>query len=164
MIITVKLIIFLVIIFVLVFLFVNTIDKRKWLTILVSLVLTPLVYFYVAYPLINIFSSYHHEKYFNAESWQEKPALRYEMMDDMVDSKSLIGKSKSEIETLLGSPEWLSWNDALKTHDNNKWNYALGLKPGAFNEQKECIELVFEHDTLQHINTYKEPLKFDAKE
>ena len=73
MIITPIFIILISIVFVLVWLFVNTIDKRKWLTFLVSLALTPIAYFYVLYPMINIFSNYHHEKYFNAEAWEEKP-------------------------------------------------------------------------------------------
>ena len=74
MIITPSIIIFNIIIFILVFLFVKTIDNRKWLSILVSLVLTPIVYFYVFYPILNIFSSYHHEKYFNSEVWIDKPS------------------------------------------------------------------------------------------
>ena len=87
MIITTSLIILLCIVFVLVFLFVKTIDRRKWLTCLVSLVLTPIVYFFMAYPMINIFSNYHHQKYFSSELWKEKPALRYELSDDMISSE-----------------------------------------------------------------------------
>ena len=60
-------IILLIVVFLLVWLFTNTIYKRKWLSFLISLALTPIVYYYILYPLINIFSSYHHEKYFVSE-------------------------------------------------------------------------------------------------
>lgn len=164
MIITASLVILMCIVFVLVFLFVNTIDKRKWLTFLVSLISTPFIYFYMVYPMINIFSNYHHQKYFTSELWIEKPALRYEIFDDMMYSEALIGESKTEISTCLGTYEWLSWDDATKDHDANKWNYSLGIEPGAFNTEKECIEIVFINDKVDMINTFKEPIKFNDKE
>lgn len=164
MIITIPLVIFMVITFVLVFLFVKTIDRRKWLTLLVSLALTPLVYFYAIYPMINIFSNYHHEKYFSAEIWQDKPALRYELSNDMITSEILIGKSKTAIENLLGTHEWLSWDGTKKEHDINKWNYGLGLEPGAFNTEKECLEITFKNDKVVDLRRYKEEQKLDAQE
>lgn len=164
MIITVSLVVFMSIVFVLTYLFVRTIDKRKWLTLLVSIVLTPIIYFYVFYPMINIFSNYHHQKYFSSELWIEKPALRYELADHMIVSEMLLGKSKSEVESLLGKAEWLTWDEAAKSHDNNRWNYSLGIEPGAFNEEKECIELVFNEDKLEKIKSYKELIEFESED
>jgi len=164
MIITVPLVIMMSITFVLVFLFVKTIDKRIWLTFLVSLAIAPLVYFYAVYPMINIFSNYHHQKYFSAETWQDKPALRYELSNDIITSEILKGKTKTEVESLLGIHEWLTWNDAKKEHDTNKWNYGLGLEPGAFNTEKECLELSFENNKVVDLRLFKEEQKEDAEE
>ncbi|WP_431134553.1 hypothetical protein [Psychroserpens mesophilus] len=161
MIVTTALVVIMSIVFVLVFLFVNTIDKRKWLTFIVSLVLTPFIYFYMVYPMINIFSNYHHQKYFSSELWKEEPALRYEISDNMLASETLTGKSKSEIILLLGTHEWLSWDDLKKNHDTNRWNYSLGIEPGAFNQEKECIELVFKNNKVTTVNTYKDLIEFD---
>lgn len=163
MIITPLIVIFFVSIFVLVFLFVKTIDKRKWLAVLVSLVLTPLVYFYVFYPILNIFSSYHNEKYFDSETWIEEPSSRYEMTNNILESDTLIGKTKPEIQQLLGTYEWLSWNDSIKDHDENLWNYALGMKPGAMNTKKECMTIIFKDGKVANIETYNEEITFDAK-
>jgi hypothetical protein len=163
MIITPIIVIFFVSIFVLVFLFVKTIDKRKWLAVLVSLVLTPIVYFYVFYPILNIFSSYHNEKYFNSEAWIEEPSSRYEMTNNILESDTLIGKTKPEIQQLLGTYEWLSWNDSIKNHDENLWNYALGMKPGAMNTKKECMTIIFKDDKVNNIETYNEEITFDAE-
>ncbi len=163
MIITPLLVIFMIIVFVLLYLFMNTIDKRKWLTILISIALTPVVYFYLFYPFINILSNYHHQKYFNAEAWIEKPRLRYEMIDHVIASDTLIGMDKPSIEHLLGKYEWLSWDDAKKTHSNDHWNYGLGIEPGALNTQKDCVEIIFKNNTVIQLKTYKEELTFDAK-
>ncbi len=165
MIITPFLVIFMVVVFVLLFLFLNTVDKRKWLSALISLVLTPFVYFFMFYPFINILSSYHHQKYFDNEAWTEKPNLRYEMIDSTIESDMLIGFTKSEIESSLGKHEWLSWNDAKKMHDPNKWNYALGIEPGAFNDKKECLEITFKNDKVIALRPYQEYIKYeDEKE
>lgn len=164
MIITASLVILMCFVFVFVFLFVNTIDKRKWLTFIISIVITPFVYFYMVYPMINIFSNYHHQKYFSAKLWKEYPELRYEISDNMLASEVLIGSSKTQIDSLLGDFEWLGWDDTLKKHDNNKWNYSLGIEPGAFNTEKECIEIVFKDDKATQITPFKEAIKFNDKE
>ncbi|MFC4721730.1 hypothetical protein ACFO5O_05335 [Geojedonia litorea] len=161
MIITPALVIFNIGIFVLLFLFIKTIDKRKWLSILVTLVLTPIVYFYIFYPLINVFSSYHHQKYFDAEVWREKPALRYEMTKNILSSDTLIGLTKSEIQHYLGNYEWLSWNEERKDHDPDYWNYSLGMLPGAFNTKKECMTIIFKNNEVAVIETFNEEIKFD---
>ncbi|MDG5491354.1 hypothetical protein [Psychroserpens sp. SPM9] len=114
--------------------------------------------------MINIFSNYHHQKYFSSELWKEKPSLRYELADDMLDSEILIGMTKHDVEVQLGTYEWLSWDDEKKAHDHNRWNYSLGIEPGAFNTEKECIEIVFKNDNVVSITPYKEAIKFDAED
>jgi hypothetical protein len=161
MIITPIFIVLISIVFILVWLFVRTIDKRKWLTLLVSLALTPIAYFYVVYPMINIFSSYHHEKYFNAEAWEETPELRFEMQNHIVNDSLLIGKPKNDVKLLLGEAEWYGWDDGIKANSQDKWNYNLGLKPGAFNNNQECIELIFENNIVAALRTYQLEKTFD---
>ena len=161
MIITPVYIILLLVVFALVWLFINTIDKRKWLSFLISLGLTPIVYFYLFYPMLNIFSSYHHLKYFESEAWAEKPAYRFEMSGHMIDENLFIGKTKKETETLLGTSEWYGWDDSIKANSPDKWNYNLGFKPGAMNMTQECIELVFKNDSVKSISQYQMEKKFE---
>ncbi|SFZ91456.1 hypothetical protein SAMN05428642_10276 [Flaviramulus basaltis] len=148
-------IVLLSVVFILVWLFTNTIDKRKWLSFLISLVLTPIVYFYLFYPFLNIFSSYHHEKYFNAETWLKKPSLRYEMSNNIIDENLFAGKTKKDIKNLLGESEWFGWDDSLKANSPQKWNYNLGFKPGALNNMQECIEIVFNTNRVKTIKQYQ---------
>jgi hypothetical protein len=148
MVLTPLFIVFLIITFILVWLFVKTIDERKWLTLIVSVVLTPVVYFYIFYPLLNIFSSFHHKKHFDAAAWKTKPAMRYEMSNEIVGNDLFKGKTKSEVKALLGTSEWYGWDDSIKANSPDKWNYNLGFKPGAMNLQQECLELIFKNDTV----------------
>lgn len=155
MILTPLFVVFFIIVFMLIWLFTNTIDKRKWVSFLISLVLTPLAYFFVFYPVLNIFSSYHHEKHFDAETWNEKPSLRYEMVNNIKNDSLLISKTKKEIQSLLGKPEWYGWNDSIRANSPEQWNYNLGFKPGALNNMQECIEILFKNNTVTSVKQYQ---------
>ena len=161
MIITPALIILLIIVFVPTFFFIKTIDRRKWLTFTISVVATPVIYFYVVYPMINIFTNFHHQKHFKSESWIEEPSLRYEMIDELVNENLLIGKTKTEVLEILGKAEWLSWDYKQNKHNINAWNYSLGIEPGAFNTFKECATFIFENDKLKSIKTYQDEIKYE---
>lgn len=153
-----------VVVFVLLYLFLTTIDKRKWLSFLISLILTPFAYFYLFYPFVNILSSYHYQKYFDSEAWTENPSLRYEMVDNTIESDTLVGLSKNTVYKLLGKYEWLSWDAAQKAHIENKWNYSLGIEPGAFNNKKESLEITFKKDNVVALRHFQEEITFDDKE
>lgn len=148
-------------VFSLVWLFVNTIDRRKWLSFLISLLAAPVVYFYVFYPLLNIFCSYHHQKYFNSKDWIEKPSLRFEMSKNMINEGFFYGKSKKLLKNNLGAPEWFGWDATTKANSPQKWHYNLGFKPGAFNTMQECIEFVFKNDRVVSIQQYQLKQKFE---
>jgi len=164
MIITTALVIFMILVFILLFLFIRTIDHRWWLTLLVSIILTPMVYFYMFYPFLNIVSSYHHQKHFSASSWTEQPALRFEMIEHTITSDTLIGLDKKEIKGLLGKYEWLSWDATNNEHNPNKWNYGTGIKPGAFNDKTSNLEITFKNDTVSHLNAYNTKINFDDED
>jgi hypothetical protein len=151
MVITPALVVINILLFVLVFLFLKTIDSRKWLVCCIALIVTPLAYFYVFYPLCGIFSSFHHEKKFNAENWLEKPGLRYEMIQFMDRENIMIGKTKAITEKELGKAEWLSWDTKNNRYNTNAWNYNLGKLPGAFTTTGKQLEVFFSNDTISKL-------------
>ncbi len=154
-----------IIIAVLLYIFINTIDdSKKWLNIILALLITPLLYFYIWYPISTIFLPYHHHKQFNSTEWNEKPGLRYEMIDNMIETDFLIGQSKEDIVKLLGKTQWLSWNDATKDFDPNAWNYGLGLIPGAFEDIKEDVEITFKKNKVTFVRLSQADYTFEIKE
>ena len=122
------------------------------------------VFFFMFYPFLNIISSYHHQKYFDSEAWIESPTLRYEMIDNTMASDTLIGASKESITKLLGKAEWLSWDESKKTHDADKWNYGLGIEPGAFNTKQERVEITFQNGKVIALKPYQEEITFENEE
>ncbi len=158
------LIILVIVVFALSWWFASTIDKRKWVSFLIALVLTPFVYYYVLYPVLNIFSSYHHVKYFDTKIWEDKPGFRYEMVENLLQDSLLISKSKEDVRVLLGESEWYGWNDAQKTNSKEQWNYNLGFKPGAFNNTQECLEITFKDNIVSNIREYQIEQTFEKED
>ncbi|MGB0896737.1 MAG: hypothetical protein ACPGU9_01215 [Flavobacteriaceae bacterium] len=159
---TPTLIISCIVIAILLYLFLNTIDnKRKWLNILLALLITPLAYFYIWYPISTIFLPYHHHKQFETNAWIEKPGLRYEMIDHMIETDFLIGKSKEEVGQLLGEVQWLSWNYKNNDFDPDVWNYGLGLIPGAFQDIKEDVEITFTNNKVSAVKLSQAEYNFE---
>lgn len=153
-----------IIIFILMYLFINTIDNnKKLLNIILAIICTPLMYFYVWYPISTIFLPYHHEKQFDSEAWSDMPGLRYEMIDNMIETEFLMGKSKNEIVNLLGDVEWLSWNYSTNEFDTDVWNYGLGLIPGAFKDIKEDVEISFLKDKVNSVKLSQANYTYEVK-
>ncbi len=154
-----------IIIVVLLYLFINAIDdERKWLNVLLAVLITPLAYFYIWYPVSTIFLPYHHQKEFNAKKWVEKPGLRYEMIDNMIETNFLMGKTQGEINNLLGKAQWLSWDDATKDYNPNVWNYGVGVIPGIFKNSKEDVEITFKQDKVSQVILSQSPFQAGEKE
>jgi len=89
--------------------------------------------------------------------------LRYEMIDNMIETDFLIGKSKEEVAKLLGKVQWLSWNEAKKGFDPNVWNYGLGLIPGAFEDIKEDAEITFKNNKVTLVKLSQADYTFEIK-
>ena len=70
------------------------------------------------------------------------------MIDNIIKTDFLIGKNKEEVAEMLGKVQWLSWNFNTNNFDPNVWNYGLGLIPGAFNQVKEDVKIVFSNDKV----------------
>jgi hypothetical protein len=77
------------------------------------------------------------------------------MSNQIVNNKLFKGESKTAVQKALGKSEWYGWDDRIKANSTDKWNYNLGFKPGAFNNQQECLELIFKNDTVVKSRQYQ---------
>ena len=60
--------------------------------------------------------------------------------------------------------EWYGWNDSIKANSKEQWNYNLGIKPGAFNNMQECIEIFFKDDQVNQIRAYQLEQVFEKED
>jgi len=86
------------------------------------------------------------------------------MIDNMIGTDFLIGKSKEDTAKLLGKVQWLSWNNTTNDFDPDVWNYGLGLIPGAFEDIKEDVEITFKNNKVTLVKLSQANYTFEIKE
>ena len=69
--------------------------------------------------------------------------------------------TKLQIKDNLGGYEWLGWDYEANTKDHNYWNYSIGIKPGAFNENKEILSVHFKNDKVIKVTSSSEKIVYD---
>ena len=88
--------------------------------------------------IIWVFSiSYHPSNNFDRKKWFADEEKRYELSEDIIDSKLLIGKTKAEVRQILGNEE--------NTDKSDHWTYYLGFKPGLFSIDPDVLTIDFEN-------------------
>jgi hypothetical protein len=109
---------------------------RKYIALISSFILTPLLYI----GLLTIWGfsiSYYPQKTFDKKEWQEKTEERYKMSSDIIKSEILIGMSKEEVTDLLG-------NDFNSYNNGNNITYELGFVPRLLNIDPDVLDISFE--------------------
>lgn len=111
------------------------VDKaRKIATWSATILVTPLIYVEIIMLWLFIIS-YHPNHNFDKEKWVANKEKRYELSDDIIDNRILIGKTKSEVRQLLGNEG--------NTNESDYWHYYLGFRPGFLNIDPDVLDIQF---------------------
>jgi hypothetical protein len=116
--------------------------KKRNIAIWVSTIVgTPILYLLI---IISIFAamSYYPEHDFDSVKWKNDSEKRYELTEDLIDSKMLIGKSPKEVEYLLGKADGIY---------NNIWVYDVGFVPALANIDPDIVEITFRNNKVASI-------------
>ncbi len=117
--------------------------NRKYLAIIPTIILSPLLY--VGIIMIWIFSvSYYPKTTFNKQKWDEQIEERYKMSKDIMKSEMLIGKTKAEVVKLLG--------EDFNAYGENHISYYLGFVPRMFNIDPDILEIYFENGKVVKVS------------
>ena len=109
--------------------------SRKFMAIIPTLFMSPIIYAGIIY--FWIFSvSYYPSNEFNKQEWETNIEERYKMSADIIKSKILIGKTQKEIIELLGKDFY--------AYNKNHIAYNLGFVPGLFNIDPDVLDIHFE--------------------
>jgi hypothetical protein len=120
--------------------------NRKFLAIIQTIILSPLLY--VGIILVWFFSvSYYPKTDFNKQEWNENKEERYKMSNDLIKNELLIGKSKIEVSELLG--------DDFYSYDENHIAYDLGFVPGLFNIDPDVLDIYFENGKVIKVGQHE---------
>lgn len=118
-------------------------DKpRKRMAWLVTFAMTPVVYRVIIVPWylgLSFFPSHN----FSKERWNSATGTRYEMSEDIIDRDILIGKTKADVQHLLGKAE--------NVPENNEWEYILGSRPGLFIIYPDVLRITFKNEKVVKV-------------
>lgn len=120
--------------------------NRKYLAIIPTIILSPIVYVGLIY--LWLFSiSYYPTDEFDKLAWESYPEERYKMSENIIESKMLIGKTKEEITELLG-------ND-FYSYSENHIAYGLGFVPGLFNIDPDVLDIYIENGKVIKVGQHE---------
>ncbi len=121
--------------------------KRKVASIIATLIVTPIIYIGIVFIWIIGLLSYP-ESDFDQQKWNENKEKRYELSQDIIESKMLIGKTKTEVRQLLG--------DEGNSNESDRWTYNLGYLPGIVinDEGQDVLEVNFKNGRVAKVLQY----------
>jgi hypothetical protein len=122
-------------------------DKTKTLaTWTATIAATPVIY--VGIIMLWVFSiSYHPTNDFDKEKWFADKEKRYELSENLIKSKMLIGKTKSEVRQILGNEG--------NTDESNHWNYYFGFRPGFANIDSDVLDIEFKNEKVIRVGQHE---------
>ena len=112
-------------------------ELKKILTVTGTLVLTPAIFFGLT-GLLIFSTEYYSTKRFDKNKWIANEDKRYEMTQDLIASKILMGKTKEQVVALLG--------DADTT--TNIVTYYVGYKPALIRIDPDMIDIEFKDNKV----------------
>lgn len=123
--------------------FIKAEKLRLRLTWIGTLLLTPILYVIL---VLFTFSMMFYEppRNFDRARWRDDPHGRYQMRDDIIDSRILDGKNKTDIVELIGPP-----NFGADTCDT--WEYDLGTSSKGFGWQFNTLIVTFENNRVVKV-------------
>jgi hypothetical protein len=85
------------------------------------------------------------EERFSTEKWKAEPTRRYKMVDDLIESQILLGKSKEKVVLMLGYPN-------LRSDDQiDVFAYSLGVPPSFFKTKREKLLVIFNKEIVENV-------------
>lgn len=135
----------------------NLSERLKYYLSLAGSVIAPWIVVIVLIVGLMIALIYYPKRDFNQAQWLNSPGTRYELADDIVERKMLIGKTKAEVKQLLGNEEgddddYGGWRQPnLESRDD--WEYYIGHKPAPMRIDASFLEIEFKDDKAVEAHT-----------
>ena len=84
---------------------------------------------------------------FNKEKWATNSEKRYKMVEDIIESDLLEGKTIEEVIVLLGNE--------YSTHNHNQISYYIGFVPGMLNIDPEYLDIYFDNGKVVRVERHR---------
>jgi len=110
-----------------------------------AFVITPSLFAALILLGLNLITYYPQDK-FDRDRWLADKEKRYELATDIIKSHVLIGKTKAEVEQLLGKEN---------NGQSNNWEYYLGFVPGIGNIDPDVLAIEFKNGKVSAVGQHE---------
>lgn len=122
--------------------------KRMLATVVASIITSSILY--AAFVWFVIYTiSYEPQKDFNITTWSTDKE-RYQMADDLIERKVLVGKDSSEVKAMLGSPERRS-DSTNQVELRDSWTYDMGMGSFGFGVKFHTLIIKFHENKVSEV-------------
>ena len=122
-------------------------DKTRKVIVWSATIVTALLLYVGLIMLWFLSISYHPSHDFDIERWFSDQEKRYEMSHNIIDSKMLMGKIKSEVWEILGKKE--------NTESSDIRSYYLWFEPGFMNIDPDVLDIEFENGRVIEVRQHE---------
>jgi hypothetical protein len=117
----------------------SKINLATWVSTIVA---TPLIY--LGIKILFIYSMfYYQEKKFSSTRWHSDAENRFELSKNLIDSNLLIGKTKKQVEQILGK---------MENFKADEWVYGLGFVPSPGNIDPDILIVIFKNGRVIKVS------------
>lgn len=102
------------------------------------------LFFFVAF-VISTSLIYLFEERFDKNKWSTSPSQRHQMVDDVIESQMLLGKTKDEVIFILGEP------NSSVSNEKDVFLYRLGQAPSFIESKREQLLIAFENNKVYKV-------------
>ncbi len=86
------------------------------------------------------------EERFTTENWKSNHTTRYKMVDDLIESQLLIGKTSEEVIEILGHPS------TTRYKKSELFVYNIGKEPSFFEAQPDRLVVIFVNNKVDLVS------------
>ncbi|MDO7876301.1 hypothetical protein Q5H93_16270 [Hymenobacter sp. ASUV-10] len=90
---------------------------------------------------------YYPDKDFDRNRWLTEREKRFELSEDLIESRILVGKNKAAVKQLLGDEE----ND----EQSNYWRYYLGYRPTIIGIDPDVLDIYFQDGKVVKVEQHQ---------
>jgi hypothetical protein len=108
------------------------------------------VAYYVVTGAIMLWLVYTPKRDFDQEDWLADKAERYQMADDIIESKMLLGIDTMAVKQLLGEPSWRG-DSVWHSNGANSWHYDMGSGGAGLGFTFHHLHVKFANDKVDSV-------------
>lgn len=120
--------------------------RKKFIVLIITVITIPIIYVVIIFSLLTGIY-YYPDRDFDKEQWFNNKEKRYELSHDIIESRMLIGKTKNEVQQILGNE--------YSSDGEDHWMYELGFRPQLSAIDPDVLDVIFINGKVVRVGQHE---------